>query len=52
MMIFINLMDNAIKYNVANGEIHVTSTINKGFNKIEIADTGIGIPDEHKQQNI
>ncbi|MGF7057925.1 ATP-binding protein [Brassicibacter mesophilus] len=51
MMIFINLIDNAIKYNVTNGEIHVTSTIiNKDFNRIEIADTGIGIPDEHKKQ--
>lgn len=50
MMIFINLMDNAIKYNVTNGEIHVRSISHKGFNRIEIADTGIGIPDEHKKR--
>ncbi|WP_113672108.1 sensor histidine kinase [Vallitalea guaymasensis] len=50
MMIFINLMDNAIKYNVSNGKIKVTSTVKKGVNRIEIADTGIGIPDEHKKR--
>ncbi|GMQ57299.1 hypothetical protein AN1V17_16940 [Vallitalea sediminicola] len=50
MMIFINLIDNAVKYNITNGEINITSSVNKGVNQIKIADSGIGIPDEHKKR--
>lgn len=50
VMIFINLLDNAIKYNSTSGEIHVKSVNMKGFNRIEIMDTGIGILDEHKEK--
>ncbi|GKX28060.1 hypothetical protein SH1V18_05400 [Vallitalea longa] len=50
MMIFINLIDNAIKYNITNGRISVTSIKKGDFNQIEIEDTGIGIPDECKER--
>lgn len=43
-MIFINLIDNAIKYNVSKGKIFIRSyKVNGNINRIEIADTGIGI---------
>lgn len=50
MQIFINLIDNAIKYNKNNGKIFIRSYIKDEKNIIEIEDTGIGIPDEHKSR--
>ncbi len=50
MQIFINLIDNAIKYNKNNGKIIIKSYIKDEKNIIEIEDTGIGIPDEHKSR--
>lgn len=44
--IFINLIDNAIKYNKPNGSIAVKSFINDNRLNVEISDTGIGIPKE------
>lgn len=44
---FINLIDNAIKYNVENGKIRLKLTSLNGCVKIEISDTGIGIAREH-----
>lgn len=42
--VFVNLIDNAIKYNKDNGKINVTVTSrNSDFVKIQVADTGIGI---------
>ncbi len=38
-----NLTDNAIKYNVKGGSVHISVS----ENGIEISDTGIGIPSEH-----
>lgn len=49
-ILFVNLLDNAIKYNKANGRIHVRNDLNDGKVTIEIADTGIGIPDEVKDK--
>ncbi|MFC4777389.1 sensor histidine kinase [Paenibacillus sp. GCM10023252] len=46
MHIFINLIDNAIKYNVQGGTIHITSVIDKGHAAVTIKDSGIGIPPE------
>jgi heavy metal sensor kinase len=44
--LFINIIDNAIKYNKENGKIDIT--INKELNNlvIKINDTGIGIPEK------
>ena len=41
---FINVLDNGIKYSPADGEIHLTLLRFYGFVRIEIEDTGIGIP--------
>ena len=49
-ILFVNLLDNAIKYNKANGRIHVRNDLNDGKVIVEIADTGIGIPDELKDK--
>jgi len=45
--VFINLIDNAIKYNVENGKIELRLSPIDGHMKIEISDTGIGIAREH-----
>ena len=50
MQIFINLIDNAIKYNKNQGKIYVRAFRKKEVNVIEIEDTGIGIPKEFKDR--
>lgn len=50
IQIFVNLIDNAIKYNKNNGKIFVKSYVKEGKNFIEIKDTGIGIPHEHRSR--
>ncbi|MCC6758405.1 MAG: HAMP domain-containing protein [Candidatus Omnitrophica bacterium] len=42
--IFLNLIENAIKYNKAGGEILISATIKGDWVEVCIADTGIGIP--------
>jgi two-component system OmpR family sensor kinase len=42
--IFINLSDNAIKYNKPGGTIRYRITADKGYATVKISDTGIGIP--------
>ncbi|MBE7001856.1 MAG: two-component sensor histidine kinase [Ruminococcaceae bacterium] len=44
--IIYNLCDNAIKYNVSGGSVH----IHLERNKLTVSDTGIGIPAEHKDR--
>ncbi|MFC5702945.1 sensor histidine kinase [Cohnella faecalis] len=44
--IFINLLDNAIKYNVPGGQAIVTGTVEDRRVVVEVKDTGIGIPEE------
>jgi heavy metal sensor kinase len=44
--IFINLLDNAIKYTPAGGRIHIAIAQASGQAIIEVADTGQGIPVE------
>lgn len=41
---FYNLIENAIKYNVENGQVKVLVSNNAGHTVITIVDTGIGIP--------
>lgn len=45
-----NLCDNAIKYNRDNGSVYVTVTNEKDTVKIEVKDTGIGIPPEQRSR--
>ena len=44
--VFLNLIDNAIKYNRPNGEISIKAHETNGFVKVDITDTGIGIPNK------
>lgn len=44
---FINLIDNAIKYNVENGSVLVVANKSNGTTNISVKDTGIGIPEKH-----
>ncbi|WP_298838323.1 sensor histidine kinase [Clostridium sp.] len=50
MQIFINILDNAIKYNNPNGKIFVNNYIEDDKVCIIIRDTGIGIPDLSKDK--
>jgi two-component system phosphate regulon sensor histidine kinase PhoR len=45
--VFINLIDNAVKYNTDGGKIKIDSAKDDGDIKITIEDTGIGIAKEH-----
>lgn len=44
--IIINLVENAIKYNVDGGEVLVSITKNDSQVMLQVADTGVGIPEE------
>jgi signal transduction histidine kinase len=48
--IFINVLDNAIKYNVPGGSINVRLYTEQNHARVEIADTGIGIPAESQER--
>jgi len=50
MHIFINLLDNAIKYNVPQGTIHITCEHRDSRVWITIRDSGIGIPGEARDK--
>ncbi|HEV8039642.1 MAG TPA: ATP-binding protein [Bryobacteraceae bacterium] len=44
--VFVNLLDNAVKFNRPNGEVRVETQCTDGTAQITISDTGIGIPSE------
>jgi two-component system phosphate regulon sensor histidine kinase PhoR len=44
--IFVNLLDNAVKFNRPNGEVQIEMRSKNGHVSILIGDTGIGIPSE------
>lgn len=44
--VFLNLLDNAIKYNRANGKVYISCNIVKNYVVFRIKDTGLGIPSE------
>lgn len=46
-VVFENLLENAIKYNKPNGEVVISYERLNGTVQIEVADTGVGIADEH-----
>lgn len=46
IIVLANLLDNAIKYNKPRGRIAVKNDLRDGRAVIEVADTGIGIPEE------
>ncbi len=50
MHIFINLLDNAIKYNVPEGTIHIHCETRQGRVWLTIRDSGIGIPEEARDK--
>ncbi len=45
--LLINLIDNAIKYNVENGQVNVKIAKSSSFIGIAVEDTGIGIDEKH-----
>lgn len=45
-----NLVENAIKYNVENGWVHVTLDADHKFFYVKVADSGIGIPEDYQEQ--
>ena len=45
--VFVNVLDNALKYTAQGGTITVTAVEEGGFIRIDIADNGCGIPAEH-----
>lgn len=47
---FTNLIDNAIKYNVAGGKIRIDLAEQNNIVQITISDTGVGIPAEHQDR--
>lgn len=44
--VLVNLIDNAVKYNVDGGQVIVRASFEDKFAKIEVCDTGIGIAGE------
>ena len=44
--VFINLISNAIKYNVDGGDVTINLSTEGEFLRVDVADTGIGIPEE------
>lgn len=42
--VFINIIDNAVKYTESGGQVLITQTIEEGCVRITVSDTGVGIP--------
>lgn len=47
--VFVNIIDNALKYTGAGGTIRISSSESGGYVHIRVQDTGCGIPAEHLQ---
>ena len=45
-----NLIENAIKYNVESGWVHVSLNADHKFFYVKVADSGIGIPEEDQER--
>ena len=48
--ILVNLMDNAVKYSPADSSVTVTARADNGTVRVEVADEGPGIPEEHHER--
>ena len=48
--IIYNLCDNAIKYNRSGGSVKIAVSEDDKHVRLEVADTGIGIPEEHQER--
>ena len=48
--LFLNLIDNAIKYTPEKGRVSLQLERQNGFAKVQVADTGIGIPKEEQNK--
>jgi heavy metal sensor kinase len=48
--LFTNLIDNAIKYTLDGGAIHITLEKNRDLAIVKISDTGIGIPKDEQEK--
>ena len=44
--VFVNIIDNAIKYTPANGKISISAEIENGLLKVTVSDTGCGISEK------
>ena len=42
--VLVNILDNSVKYTPEHGEITISAVDDNGFVKVEISDTGMGIP--------
>ena len=47
--LLLNLVDNAIKYTPAGGQVQVRVSAQDGWARVDVADSGPGIPPEHLQ---
>jgi len=48
LRMLLNLIDNALKYTPANGQVKVSVNSDSSVQYLEVADSGIGIPDSEK----
>jgi PAS domain S-box-containing protein len=48
--VMLNLLSNGVKYNKPKGRVRIRCEHDEGFLRIEIADTGHGIPQEQQQE--
>lgn len=46
IQVFMNLIDNAIKYTPESGSITISASVENGSVRVDIQDTGIGIPEK------
>ena len=45
--VFLNLLDNAVKFTPKGGQISIRAYLDKPYVRIEVKDNGVGIPPEH-----
>lgn len=48
--VMVNLIENAVKYTESGGRVHVGVLLDKDQATVSVADSGIGIPEEHLQR--
>jgi signal transduction histidine kinase len=48
--LFLNLIDNAIRYTPSRGEIWIFLATGKRYTQVDIRDTGVGIPAEDQEK--